>query len=65
MKKWNEIKQEPITWGSYTKFCGIYMAIVFGVYAAIWIGAAAVCYYHEITNWMTKTVNKMKTKFKK
>ena len=65
MKKWNEIKTEPITWGSLTKFYGVYVAIVLGVYAAAWIGMVVWYYYDEITGWMNETANKVKSKFKK
>lgn len=27
MKKWSEIKNQPITWGGYAKLCGVSMIV--------------------------------------
>ena len=64
MKKWSEIKTEPMTWGSYTRWNLIYAAIVLCVYAAAWIGVLVWYYYDTITEWITNIANKVKSKFK-
>lgn len=65
MKKWNEIKNEPITWGGYMKFSCWYCVIILIIYA---IAAAAYCgYYYAdvISEKISNTVEKVKAKFRK
>lgn len=37
MKKWNEIKDRPMTWGSYLKFGGIAAAVSVLISAAAYV----------------------------
>ena len=65
MKKWNEKKVEPITWGDYANYCKWYMIIVFGIYAIAWIGCVVWYYYEDITTKIRNFADKVKSKFKK
>ncbi len=65
MKKWSEIKSEPMTWGGYTKFCGWWFVIVMAIYAIAWAGVTVWYYYDEITEKIKNFTYKVKSKFKK
>lgn len=65
MRKWREIKDEPITWGSYASFAGRWTLIVLAFYA-VCAGIAVVWYYaEEISDWFADCFDKLKSKFKK
>lgn len=65
MKKWSEIKNEPITWGGAARFYGKYTLVVFSIYA-ICVVATVVWYYaDEISVKIKDFASKMKSKFKK
>lgn len=65
MKKWNQIKNEPITWGSYAKltgWCALITLIIGAItYAVMW----GYYYADEISEWIKDTIGKIKSKFKK
>ena len=65
MKKWNEIKSEPITWGGYAKLCGWSMVISV-LLSGIMVGGAYICYYaDEISEWFGNIFDRLGSKFKK
>lgn len=65
MKKWNEIKNEPITWGGYAKLCG-WAAVISMIIYGIGIAILKVWYYaDEISEWFRDTFDRIKSKFKK
>lgn len=65
MKKWSEIKSEPITWGGCAKFYGWYIVIVLAIYAIAWVGVTVWYYYDDITEKIKNFTYKVKSKFKK
>lgn len=65
MKKWNEVKSEPITWGGYAKLCG-WSAVISVIIYGIIVGATYIWYYaDEISEWFGDTFDKLKSKFRR
>ena len=65
MKKWNEIKNEPITWGGYAKLCG-WSTVIYVLLYGIMVAAINIWYYaDEISEWLGDTFDKLKSKFRR
>ena len=65
MKKWREIKDEPITWGGYAKFAGLCVGIMIVLYVITAVADIIYYYAYMITDKIRGIFYDIRSKFNK